>query len=292
MWNYTEKVMDHFLNPRNVGEIPDADAEAEVGNMSCGDALKLYLKVDDRGRISDVKFQTFGCASAIASSSALTEIVKGMTLEEAGKVTNREIADMLGGLPEEKMHCSVMGMEALQAAIADYRRKHGLAESAAAESDDDHEGRIICKCFGITDRKIRRVAKLNGLRTAAQITEYTKAGGACGLCLDKIQEILDDMNREETRTGTAASADPVAEFNALSPVKKILRIQDVIDKEVRPRLEHDGGSIELIDLEGTAVKVRLKGVCATCPNATLTLRKLVQAKLNEFLSPDLVVEEA
>ena len=290
MWNYTEKVMDHFLNPRNVGEIPDADAKAEVGNMSCGDALKLYLKVDEQGRISDVKFQTFGCASAIASSSVLTEIVKGMTLDEAEKVTNREIADRLGGLPEEKMHCSVMGMEALQAAITDYRRKHGLPVDAAAEDDDDHEGRIICKCFGITDRKIRKVAKLNGLRTAAQITEYTKAGGACGLCLDKIQEILDDLNRGEAQT--SAASDPVAEFNALSPVKKILRIQDVIDKEVRPRLEHDGGSIELIDLAGSVVKVRLKGVCATCPNATLTLRKLVQAKLNEFLSPDLTVEEA
>ena len=114
MWDYTSKVMDHFLNPRNVGEIENPDAVAEVGNITCGDALKLYLKLDDSGRISDVKFKTFGCASAIASSSALTELVKGMTLDEAAKVTNKDIVKLLGSLPEEKMHCSVMGMEALQ----------------------------------------------------------------------------------------------------------------------------------------------------------------------------------
>ena len=165
MWNYTSKVMDHFLNPRNVGEIKDADAVAEVGNVSCGDALKIFLKLDENGRICDVKFKTFGCASAIASSSALTEIVKGMTLDEAAKVTNKEIVAQLGELPEEKMHCSVMGMEALQAAIADYRRRHG-EKVEEIEQDDEHEGRIVCKCFGVTDTKIRKVALVHALREA------------------------------------------------------------------------------------------------------------------------------
>ena len=287
MWNYTEKVMDHFLNPRNVGTIENPDAEAEVGNMTCGDALKITLKLDDQGRIADIRFQTFGCASAIASSSALTEIVKGMTLEEAAKITNRDIAASLGELPEEKMHCSVMGMEALQAAIADYRRRHGeTVEETSAE--DDHEGRIVCRCFGVTDAKIRKVARINNLHTAAQITEYTKAGGACGACLDQIQEILDEM----WAGGNASAEKPVKEdFASLSLVRKILSIQEVIDKEIKPALERDGGSIELVDLDGMRVHVRLKGICAACPNASLTLKKLVEGKLHEFVSADLEVEE-
>ena len=100
MWNYTDKVMDHFLHPRNVGEIENPDGVGEVGNAACGDALKLTFKLDKEGRIEDVKFKTFGCASAIASSSALTEIIKGKTLDEAARVTNQDIAEVLGGLPE------------------------------------------------------------------------------------------------------------------------------------------------------------------------------------------------
>ena len=271
--------MDHFLNPHNVGEVENPSAVGEVGNITCGDALKLTLKLDAQGKIVEAKFKTFGCASAIASSSVLTEIVKGLTLEQAAKITNKDIVDVLGELPEEKMHCSVMGMEALQAAIANYK---GVKNETVNE---DHEGRIVCNCFGVTDVKIRMVAKENNLRTVEEITNYTKAGGGCGCCLDQIQEILDGLWKEtkpESRTEEAPQ---------MSVVQKVMRVQEVIEKEIKPLLENDGGSIELVDIQGDKVTVRLKGRCAVCPTSHLTIRNMVQAKLREFISPALTVEE-
>ena len=119
---YSEKVMEHFRNPRNVGEIPDADGIGNVGNPVCGDIMRLYIKVDDN-RITDAKFKTFGCGAAIATSSMVTEIVKGKTIDEALKVSNRAVAEALGGLPKVKMHCSVLAEEALKSAIEDYLKK-------------------------------------------------------------------------------------------------------------------------------------------------------------------------
>lgn len=121
---YSEKVMDHFLNPRNVGEIPDADGVGNVGNPVCGDIMRLYIKLEN-GKIVDAKFKTFGCGAAIATSSMVTELVKGKTIEEALKISNRAVAEALGGLPAVKMHCSVLAEEALKSAVEDYKKKHG-----------------------------------------------------------------------------------------------------------------------------------------------------------------------
>ena len=280
MWNYNKKVMDHFLNPRNVGEVENPDGIGEVGNISCGDALKFTFKLDENGRIAEAKFKTFGCASAIASSSALTELVKGMTLDEAAKVTNNDIVKILGDLPEEKMHCSVMGMEALQAAIADYKGE------VLEEGIDEHDGVLVCKCFGVTDTKIRRVALENDLHKASDITHYCKAGGACGFCLDKIQEILDDLHNEKK---VEAPKTVENSFEKLPFVQKVMKIQEIIDREIKPLLEQDGGSIELIDVQGNKIVVRLQGRCATCPAAGATLKHTVEDKLHEFVSPDLEV---
>lgn len=120
---YSPKVMEHFLNPRNMGEIPDASGIGEVGNPSCGDVMRLYLKIDENEVIQDAKFMTFGCGAAIASSSMVTEMIKGKTIEEALKVTNETVAEALGGLPPSKIHCSVLAQQAIEAAIKDYREK-------------------------------------------------------------------------------------------------------------------------------------------------------------------------
>ena len=124
--DYSEKVMDHFANPRNVGVIEDANAVGEVGKAKCGDIMKMYMKINDEGVIEDIKFKTFGCGAAVATSSMATEMVKGKTIEEALKLTNKAVAEALDGLPPVKMHCSVLAEEAIQAALTDYYTRKGL----------------------------------------------------------------------------------------------------------------------------------------------------------------------
>jgi NifU-like protein len=273
MWDYTDKVKDHFLNPRNVGEIEDADGVAEVGSIACGDALKFTFKLDENGRIKDARFKTFGCASAIASASALTEMIRGMTVEEAARVTNQDIAGYLGGLPQEKMHCSVLGREALEKAITYYK---GAPEKA-------EEDKIVCECFGVTEREIERAIRENRLRTVEEVTNYTKAGGGCGNCHPVIQEIID-------RVLSGISEAPV-ERPKLSNIKKIKMIEETLEREIRPALKHDGGDIELVDVVGNRVMVATRGACASCQASNQTLKNFVEAKLRELVWPELVVEE-
>ena len=134
---YTETVMDHFTHPRNVGEIPDADGVGEVGNAKCGDIMKMYLKIKD-DRIEDVKFETFGCGSAIASSSMATELIKGKTVEEALNVTNKQVVDALGGLPAYKLHCSVLAEESIKAAVKDYYDRNNIPYDHSKYPDCEH----------------------------------------------------------------------------------------------------------------------------------------------------------
>ena len=278
MWDYTDKVMDHFRNPRNVGALDNPDGVGEVGSMACGDALKLAFKLDKCGRIADVKFQTFGCASAIASSSALTEMIKGLTLAEAEKITNQDIADFLGGLPEQKMHCSVMGREALEVAIANYR--------TGQTSKKILEGRVVCHCFGVTEDEIVRVVRENRLATVEQVTNYCKAGGGCGKCRGAIEAIIARIRSAEPIVAVAPKSVP-----RLTTLQKIKLIEEIMEKEIRPALKKDGGDIELIDVIDNRVLVALRGMCANCQVARFTLKDVVETKLREFVAPDLVVEE-
>jgi NifU-like protein len=280
MWEYTEKVWDHFYNPRNAGEIDDADGVGEVGSLSCGDALKLTFKLDNDGRIVDAKFKTFGCASAIASSSILTEMIKGKTLDEAAGITNKEIADELGGLPDQKMHCSVMGMEALEAAIAFYRGE------SVAPHQDTHD-RVVCTCFGVTESEIRRVIQENDLMSGEEVTNYCKAGGGCGGCQGDIETILADEQKDKV----AKAPHPVARHGRLTNIQKIQLIQQTVNEQIRPALRGHGGNIELIDVDGDKVTVAFRGMCAQCPTSEFTMKDVVEAKLKEYVSDSVYVEE-
>ena len=282
MWDYTDNVMDHFYNPRNVGRIEDPDGVGEVGSLACGDALTLMFKLDADGRIAEVKFQTFGCASAVASSSVLTEMIKGMTLDEAARVSNQDIVKRLGGLPDQKMHCSVMGQEALEAAMEDYYRRKG------GTSPQKSKGVIVCTCFGVTDEEIRKVVHENSLTTVEQVTNFCKAGGGCGGCKGRIAELIAEVVGQEKAAPTMQKPMRPAR---LTNIQKIQLIQQTINEQIRPALRADGGDIELIDIEGDKVIVALRGMCAQCKMAEFTMRDVVEARLREFVGESLTVEE-
>jgi NifU-like protein len=206
----------------------------------------------------------------------LTEIVKGMTLAEAGQVTNQDIAQYLGGLPEQKMHCSVLGREALEAAIQNYE--------TGTTTKRILEGKVVCTCFGVTEEEIERVIRENSLTTVDQVTNYTKAGGGCGQCKPDIEAILERLRRER-------QPREVAKPKRLTIVEKVKMIEETIEREIRPMLKRDGGDIELIDVQGDRVVVSLRGMCAGCNVAQVTLKEVVEGKLREFVSPALTVEE-
>ncbi len=313
MWDYSEKVQEYFYNPKNAGVLENADGVGDVGAISCGDALRLMIKVDPETEIiTDARFQTFGCGSAIASSSALTELIIGKTITEALAITNQDIADFLGGLPPEKMHCSVMGYEALHAAVANYRGEEW--------SDDHEEGALVCKCFGIDEAMIERTIRGNSLTNVEDITHYTKAGGGCNTCVETLEEILARTNaamveegvldakaafvigarptpdlkaRKEAARPTPAPAPkdsplaPGAPAPKLTTLQRIRLIEQAIE-ELRPYLRQDGGDCELVDVDGNTVMVKLTGACIGCQAASVTLQG-VQARLMEKVGEPLRV---
>jgi NifU-like protein len=275
MWDYSDKVKEHFFQPRNAGVLADANGVGEVGSISCGDALRLMLKVEpETDIILDAHFQTFGCGSAIASSSALTEMIKGKTLDEALKVSNQDIADYLDGLPPEKMHCSVMGREALQAAVANYRGE--------TWSDDHEEGALVCKCFAIDAVLIEETIRANNLTSVQDVTNYTKAGGGCSSCHEGIEEILVKVmvERGETFKPGVDKKEGVA-TTGMTNLQRIRKIEAVLDA-VRPQLKRDGGDIELVDVDGKTIYVNMKGACAGCQMEALTLQGIQQKLMEEL----------
>ena len=185
-WMYSEKVKDHFMNPRNILEDEesfDADGKGVVGNMKCGDQMMILIKVEDNA-IRDCRWKTYGCASAIASTSLLSESVKGKPLEEAYKIKPSDIVDNLDGLPNNKIHCSVLGDRALRAAIEDYWKRNGMEERIPKE-----ETVTVCTCIGVTDKDIEEAVK-QGDRTWEDLQKRTKIGTGCGECREEAKELL------------------------------------------------------------------------------------------------------
>ena len=280
MWEYSEKVQEHFFNPRNAGAVAEANAVGDVGSLSCGDALRLSLKVDPvTETILEAGFQTFGCGSAIASSSALTEIIKGMKLDQALEVSNQDIAEYLDGLPPEKMHCSVMGREALQAAVANYRGE--------VWKDDHEEGALVCKCFAVDEVLIEETVRANNLRTVEEVTNYTKAGGGCSACHEGIEEILSRVlaERGETFDPSAVAGEREKPKSGLTNLQRMKRIEKLLE-EIRPNLQRDHGDVELVEVDGRDIFVKMVGACAGCQMAATTLGGIQQhlaEGLGEFI---------
>lgn len=315
---YSDRVQEHFYNPKNVGVLADANAVGLAGAMSSGDALKLMLKIDG-DVITEAKFQTFGGSCTIASSSAVTEMVIGKTTDEALRITAADIAEFLGGLPAEKMYCSVLGYEALQSAIAKYRAQPG--------EDDSVQAALLCKCSNVSGDMLERTVRMSKLTTPDAVTAYTKAGSRCISCFKQIEALLAHVNAEMAEEGLIArteayrigsatprlidtlprgegAAAPITVRPHLAPApkptaappprrapiaaakrepsEKITLIADAIE-DLRPRLRQDGGDCELIDVDGNTVFVKLSGNCVGCQLASVTLSG-VQAKLADKLN--------
>ncbi len=301
-WEYSEKTKQLFMDAvhgkpgTHMGEIEDADGLGEHGSIACGDALKFTFKVKRNHQdptkdiITEARYLTFGCTSAIAASEALCIIIeqKGYTPIEALEITNSDIVDYLEGLPKQKIHCSVMGAEALDAAIFDWAKKRGvdLKELGVDVHEDEvDDGHIVCDCFSMTDPYIRRKVKELELKTIPEITDAIKAGGACMACHHKpggLQDILDDIwHKDGASQGIGSVGGDSDDPEQLSPYQLGKGIEKSMDEYIRPMLQQDGGDIEIVDIKDTIVYVRLVGACANCTGAEMTLKNLVENTLKE-----------
>ena len=314
-WEYSEKTKQLFMDAvhgkpgTHLGEIENADGVGEHGSISCGDAMRFTFRVDRhpedplQDRIVEARYLTFGCTSAIAASEALCTIIEqeARTPLQALEITNESIVDFLEGLPEQKVHCSVMGAEALEAAVFNWAQKRGVDLRRLGidlHDGEEDEGRIVCKCFSLTEPYVRRKIKELSLRTIPEITNAIKAGGACMACHHKpggLQDLLDDeWGRNPVKVLNAGNSDEAiargaAAEDLLTPYQLGRRVDEVMDRQVRPMLQADGGDAEIVDIKDTCVYLRLKGACAGCAGAVTTLKLLVERTLKEQVDPRLRV---
>jgi len=308
-WEYSEKTKEIFMDAvhgkagTHMGEIEHPDGIGEHGSIACGDSLRFTFRVRRHPTdplqdvITEARYLTFGCTSAIASSEALCTLIEqgGYTPIGALKITNRNIVAYLGGLPDQKIHCSVMGAEALEAAVFNWAQKRGVDLSALGidmHAEEKEEGRIVCQCFGLTEPYIKRKIRELGLKTIAEITGAIKAGGACMSCHHKpggLQDLLTEVWGPQPLTlkilpTPLTPREPVAVDRAtLSPYQFSKQVEKVLDQYVRPMLRRDGGDVELVDIKGTVVYCRLVGACAGCGGAGMTMKIMVERTLKEMV---------
>ena len=315
-WDYSEKVLQLFRDAMaakagtHMGSIDDPDGIGSHGSLSCGDALEFAFKVDAtepdprRQKIVQARYRTFGCTSAIASSEALCALIeeKGLTPIQALKITNADIVDYLDGLPAQKLHCSVMGAEALQAAVADWAHKRNIPLSELgldAIPTGEDEGRIVCRCFNLTEPFIRRKVRELNLKTIGDITNAIKAGGACTACHHEpggLQDILDDTwgRSDSSQAATPAITDPqpmpqTSSSMTRTPFQLAREVDRVVESDIRPRLQHDGGDLEIVEIRGKKVFCRLTGGCQGCKGAPQTMRLVVEDALRAKVDAELEI---
>lgn len=304
-WDYSEKTKQLFLDAvqgkpgTHLGEIENPDGVGEHGSIVCGDAIRFTFRVERhptdprKDVIVEAKYLTFGCTSAIASSEALCAILEEgrYTPIEALKIDNAAIVRYLGGLPSQKIHCSVMGAEALQAAVFDWARRRGVDLRELGVDilpHEQQEGRIVCKCFSLTEPYLKRKIRELNLRTIQDIINATKAGGACGSCHHGpggLQDLLDEVWGRSERTVPPPPPPPGAagDRTTLSPYQYAKRIEALIEEYIRPGLRKDGGDIEIVDIKDNLVYVHLKGACAGCVGAGMTLKMMIEQTLKDKL---------
>ena len=320
-WEYTEKTTQLFMDAvqgkpgTHMGEIKDPDGLGEHGSIACGDALRFTFRTEKhssdptKDKIVEARYLTFGCTSAIAASEALCAIIEGKncTPIEALAISNDVIVQFLGGLPEAKIHCSVMGAEALEAAVFNWAQRRGVDLGHLGvdmHADEKEEGRVVCKCFSVTEPYLRRKIKELNLKSIPEITSAIKAGGACMSCHHVpggLQDILDDIWAGEHQNvdpnnlpilwestpppgeGPTAVSEETAEGEKpkLSSFQYMKKIEKTVEENIRPMLKRDGGDLEIVDIKDALVYVKLQGACANCAGATKTLKLMVENTLKD-----------
>ncbi len=316
-WEYSERTKQIFMDAvhgkpgTHMGEIENPDGFGEHGSIVCGDALRFTFRVKrhptdpTKDVITEARYLTFGCTSAIAASEALCSLIEQgkYTPIEALKITNEDIVKFLEGLPEQKIHCSVMGAEALESAVFNWAQKRGVDLKKLGiqiHADEDKEGRIVCKCFSLSEPYLRRKIEELNLRTIADITNATKAGGACTSCHyapGGLQDLLNDIwgqggKRLRIVPKAVPSEPPVSPApTGVSPFQFYKRVEKTIEEVVRPALARDGGNVEVIDIKDNLVFCRLSGACAGCPSAGQTLRMMVEKTLKDLVDERIRVIE-